>query len=1114
MAHEGKSLGTLPILRDDPLFLDGGSYDPALDAFNHEAYAQEIFNILQVNQPPLSIGLFGPWGIGKSTIIGILFKLISESKDCALKPIYFNAWKYSGDAFRRQFLIDVAKQTYEGNPNREVVARRLERLNYAEVLRETSEENLVGKLKEIFKFEGIKFKKVGLARLLFAGIVLVIGSVISFFTKSFYPVITGLLSAVVAFLMGMKFEDVFVIPETSVYDPQLIFPEQFEAEFRNIVGPSGPLGSLRPVIVIDDIDRCEAATIRDILVSAKTFLGQQKCFFIIPCDDRSIVQIFADPNQKERYRDELLRKYFNVGVRIAPLMATDLGDFVKIVSKGTEIPPSVVQIAILANYKDARKMKHFLNTFLVKYGIAKAREATGFMPVKIDDNLAGFAKAVLIEDLFPSLIARMAEHPEIYDVLEHAAISGNLQTDANRADLTRFDLEDWEEQYTGLKAILEKTRTVKIEHIEVFVSLKTTNPEARIPRGFQLKNSILEGDESSTEEIVKGISTPDAIASLAQVLLDLLSNMSDTFLTNTITTCLRWCYREGLFSDDDKLRIAIAVSHALAFDEGQKVLQQSAAAVLKCAQNAGNGYSEKLISKYELELSRLPTPTENLAETVNAIFGASKSPSRLSDVLNKKFESWVNTENGLELLLKIRAPEKLTGEQRVPSRSLVEKTIGAISTEASDGALALNKLRRAVVYRDWDPSLAEPLAARFLAILQQSLSDTAYSPRLEFVVQSILEKEECIEPQNAASLWAQFQPMYARFSDVTTKMQIHRAILVFAAICPIGTTKQAARDFAVQNWQSFSDAGLREVIEFLQRFQEHTKTELRTTLVRQEFTALQSENQAPTDRTKQRLILCIENRDALTANALNEFLMKTLQSSDTAFEVWRVVISELGGTFGSDFYKQIAQKCLSSVTDSHTPSRRRAFCELFATVLPDLEEDSKSQLLPSYFALCKHVDSNIRNAALSIFDKVRKLVDEQDFKLKLSPLIRELCRMTPSEVLSFRDVMDVAMEHSALFGDYEWRDLADVVKRSLSHADDKVQDYGLSLAERMPNVLPEPDDDLIYALIKIAKGPPSPQQERAEKRLRKLPEESLGPNSRRYLQEFLNPNEGHENKAP
>jgi predicted KAP-like P-loop ATPase len=138
MAHEGKSLGTLPILRDDPLFLDGGSYDPALDAFNHEAYAQEIFNILQVNQPPLSIGLFGPWGIGKSTIIGILFKLISESKDCALKPIYFNAWKYSGDAFRRQFLIDVAKQTYEGNPNREVVARRLERLNYAEVLRETS----------------------------------------------------------------------------------------------------------------------------------------------------------------------------------------------------------------------------------------------------------------------------------------------------------------------------------------------------------------------------------------------------------------------------------------------------------------------------------------------------------------------------------------------------------------------------------------------------------------------------------------------------------------------------------------------------------------------------------------------------------------------------------------------------------------------------------------------------------------------------------------------------------------------------------------------------------------------------------------------------------------
>ncbi|HEY2822774.1 MAG TPA: P-loop NTPase fold protein, partial [Candidatus Acidoferrum sp.] len=553
MDSQAKFLQKLSILRDDPLFWGSEKFDPGQDAFNHEAYAKAIFDILSENSPPMSIGLFGPWGIGKSTIISILFKLITQSTS-TLKPVYFNAWKYSGDAFRRQFLIEVAKQVYQSHSDRDAVVLRLEQLNYTEVLRETVTTNLVAKIKDIIKLKGMAFKSAGLARLLFAGIVFVIGIVLSLFAKSFYPLIAGLLSAVTAFLMGLKFEDVFVVQETSVYDPKLIFPEQFEAEFRKLIGPSGPLGSSKPVIVIDDIDRCEAGTIRDILVSVKTFLGQEHCFFLVPCDDRSIVQVFDDPSQRKGYQDELLRKYFNVGIRIAPLMATDLVDFANTVSKRTEMPASVVQMAILANYRDARKMKHFLNTFSVKYAIAKARKSSGFMPVDIDQNLAGFAKAVLMEDLFPALFSKMVEHPEIYEVLESAALTGKATP-----DIKRLELENWEESYPGLRAILEKTRDIKIQHLAVFLSLKTTNPEARIPRGFELKNSIVQGDETGTEEILKVILTAEARSSLAQLLIDLLDNTSDTFLKNTITSTIRWCCRDNLFPEVDRANIASKV---------------------------------------------------------------------------------------------------------------------------------------------------------------------------------------------------------------------------------------------------------------------------------------------------------------------------------------------------------------------------------------------------------------------------------------------------------------------------------------------------------------------------------------------------------------------------
>lgn len=1100
MTDQKKFLEKLSILRDDPLFWDTESFDPSLDAFNHEAYARALFKILTENHPPLSIGLFGPWGIGKSTIVSILIKLISQSKNSDLKPIYFNAWKYSGDAFRRQLLIEVAKELFRDHPDLHRTVGRLEQLNYADVLRKTAEKGIIEQVKDILTLRGIDFKKAGLARLFFAGIVSVIGIVLSIFAKSLYPLVGALISGVVAFLIGLKFEDVFVIQETSVYDPRLIFPEQFEAEFRKLIGPDGPLGPLRPVIVIDDIDRCEAATIRDILVSVKTFLGQENCFFVVPCDDKSITQIFQDPSQKAGYEDELLRKYFNVGVRIAPLMTTDLVDFANAVSKRFEMPPSVVQIAILANYRDARKMKHFLNTFSVKYAIAKAREKSGFMPVDIDQNLAGFAKAVLIEDLFPNLFSKMIEHPEIYGVLEHAALGG-----IDKAELTKLGLEDWEKDYPGLRAILKKTRTIKIEHVEVFLSLKTTNPEARIPRGFELKNSIVQGDESATEEIVKGISTDEARGSLAQLLFDLLDKTTDTFLKNAITASLRWCFREGLFAPADRSRIASTVSQSLVYNDEQKVLQQSASQALECAQSTGSDYVGKLVSKYERELSNLEQPTDSLPDTVNALYQVAEHPSSLSDILNKKFDLWIGTEKGLALLLQILPPEKLEGGQKLPSLSLVGKIASAISFEAPDAPLALNTLRKQVIFKNWDLSVAPPLAGRFVVILQEAASDAGYTQRLAFVIGAILENNECLEAKNSPQLWAHVQALYNKFSSLPAGQEIHRVILVFAATCPETGTKQAAKNFALQTWQKFTDGQLRGVLEFLPRFKERPREELRSALVQQEFTTLQNELQDPTDRTKQRLALCYENKDVLPTNALEGFLVKTLETQDSAFEVWRVVIGDYARQLGGNFGKQVADKCLALATNSQTLTRRQGFFELLATVLPNLDADTKTNLLRTYFALCKHSDQNIRNPASSVLEKMHKEADEQDFKLGVNSLVRDFCRMTPAEVVAFRSVLDASLQHSALFGDYEWRDLADLAKRALTQADTAIQELGLSLVERIPALPSEHEDDLVHVLISIARGSNAPHKDRAEKILRKLPENNLGSIARRSLHDYLNP---------
>ena len=97
----------LLIIKDLPLFEKG--YDEKLDSFHHKAYSENLIKLVESNEPPLSIGLFGPWGTGKSTILNIVNDKV-EHKGFVF--VYFNAWKYAGDSFRRQFLLNAVEKLF------------------------------------------------------------------------------------------------------------------------------------------------------------------------------------------------------------------------------------------------------------------------------------------------------------------------------------------------------------------------------------------------------------------------------------------------------------------------------------------------------------------------------------------------------------------------------------------------------------------------------------------------------------------------------------------------------------------------------------------------------------------------------------------------------------------------------------------------------------------------------------------------------------------------------------------------------------------------------------------------------------------------------------------
>lgn len=76
------------------------------DAFKdktHEKAALNIHKVIESSQSAVTIGLEGGWGSGKSTVVNLLRKELSQSKKKTLVYL-FDAWAHDGDPLRRIFL--------------------------------------------------------------------------------------------------------------------------------------------------------------------------------------------------------------------------------------------------------------------------------------------------------------------------------------------------------------------------------------------------------------------------------------------------------------------------------------------------------------------------------------------------------------------------------------------------------------------------------------------------------------------------------------------------------------------------------------------------------------------------------------------------------------------------------------------------------------------------------------------------------------------------------------------------------------------------------------------------------------------------------------------------
>jgi len=471
------------------------------DYLKTDIYADNLVDVIdntENNTEPdkvFTIGLFGSWGSGKSSIVTTAQDTLEKRTDQKIKFITYDAWQYANDSFRRMFLLKVKEEL------------KLE------------DQDL---LKRFYSNESHdvenKYKLSSTKTLWILGAIIMVIIGIQFFPKLEFdwkvPVTSFLtvLSVLIAVISGAFYQ--LKITETK---PYLFAPEQFEDCFKQMIaislkkfnwihkalyvitGDKTVKDLDKLVIVIDNIDRCSNGTAYNLLTDIKTFLGSESynIVFVIPVDDEALrkhilgIKNSNDGDDCNKDKEEFLRKFFNVTIRIKPYFETDMFAFAKAINDKYNLhfnnnTVNIVSKEYATNPRRIIQLFNNLNTELNLY-----KQDDGFA----EKNETLICCLLILREEFNDFYKKVLNNPTLF-------IKGSIDNKDKDKDKDKDKEKDKEKEKE--KRFINITRNYVTEKDYVTVSKILSNSNNLFPNiPEDIKDSINTND---TEKIIKFIS--------------------------------------------------------------------------------------------------------------------------------------------------------------------------------------------------------------------------------------------------------------------------------------------------------------------------------------------------------------------------------------------------------------------------------------------------------------------------------------------------------------------------------------------------------------------------------------------------------------------------------
>ena len=312
------------------------------DLLGYDKIADTILEIVNDNHlRPLTIGVYGDWGVGKSSILSLLQKKVkinSKKDKNKIHTVIFNGWLFQGYADAKSALMEtLVTDLSKLQPNSKKITKLskslLRRINWLKVAKVSAGAAVSG-------ITGIP--SLG-----------IVSNAIESAKKIFKKEEKEIKAGVSVTVENEENESFFKEEEDNV--PSQIIA--FRKEFKELIN-SSKVDQL--IILVDDLDRCLPKAVIEILEAIRLFLFVEGTVFVISADEKMIEYAVRDhfpnlPSDYTEYTKNYLEKLIQIPIRIPTLNKLQTGNYIKFLMLQNHLKNNISEVERVYKYYESKK---------------------------------------------------------------------------------------------------------------------------------------------------------------------------------------------------------------------------------------------------------------------------------------------------------------------------------------------------------------------------------------------------------------------------------------------------------------------------------------------------------------------------------------------------------------------------------------------------------------------------------------------------------------------------------------------------------------------------------------------------------------------------------------